>query len=237
MHTVKNSSLHPVSLAALLLAACHVTRPPLHEAMEPGWCHDDADNDGDGAFDCDDPDCMGTDLCSEQADTDTDTDADTDTDTDTDADADADTDTDADADTDADTDTGEPPRTVEIVAAWHEVFEHEDHWDYFAELSGQADLVTLDFCQNYAGDYEELHPMLRTASDPHGAWENWELTLLVVDSPDGFISGETTTMSCCHMNWDSMTWMVTAYLDDEVGDCAVWGADVTVYADHGCRQF
>jgi len=99
---------------ALALAACLVTSvscgdkedtgatPPVeYEGDEAGECEDDADNDMDGLFDCDDPDCFGASVC-EEADTDTDSDADSDTDTDSDSDADSDTD--SDADTDADTD-------------------------------------------------------------------------------------------------------------------------------------
>ena len=63
-----------------LISAC--TSP---EGVEPGDCADALDNDGDGLYDCDDPDCSGAPDCSE---------------------GDADTDADADSDTDADTDTG-----------------------------------------------------------------------------------------------------------------------------------
>ncbi len=63
-----------------------------YEGDDPGECSDDADNDRDGLFDCDDPDCSGAAACQE-ADADTDTDADGDTDSDADGDADGDTDT------------------------------------------------------------------------------------------------------------------------------------------------
>jgi len=74
------------------------TEPVEYEGDEPGECSDGADNDRDGAFDCDDPGCYGSPDCAE-------TDADTDVDADTDADADADADVDADADADVDSDT------------------------------------------------------------------------------------------------------------------------------------
>ncbi len=70
------------------------------EGDAPGECTDDADQDADGQFDCDDSDCAGSTACSE-----TESDADTDADTDADSDADTDADTDADSDTDTDTDT------------------------------------------------------------------------------------------------------------------------------------
>ena len=71
------------------------------EGQYPGECIDGADNDRDGLFDCDDPDCVDAPGCQ------SDTDADTDTDTDADTDTDTDTGTGTDADTDTDTGTGE----------------------------------------------------------------------------------------------------------------------------------
>ncbi len=35
------------------------------EGANPGECADDADNDGDGLFDCDDSDCVGASSCAE----------------------------------------------------------------------------------------------------------------------------------------------------------------------------
>jgi len=40
------------------------------EGDEPGECADDADNDRDGLFDCDDPDCAGAEACGEAGDDD-----------------------------------------------------------------------------------------------------------------------------------------------------------------------
>ena len=59
--------------AFVLLTACS---PKRVEGTEPGDCTDDADNDADGLFDCDDPDCAGASVC-EDADDDTGTDTDT----------------------------------------------------------------------------------------------------------------------------------------------------------------
>ncbi len=44
---------------ALLFAGCPIDI----EGNEPGECSDDADNDSDGLFDCDDPDCAGASVC------------------------------------------------------------------------------------------------------------------------------------------------------------------------------
>ena len=73
------------------------------EGQYPGECSDEADNDGDGLFDCDDSDCAGAPNCGEEeadldADGTTDADADGGSEDDADVDVDADTDVDADAD-------------------------------------------------------------------------------------------------------------------------------------------
>ncbi len=51
------------------------------EGSTAGECSDEADNDSDGFYDCNDPDCAGAPAC-EEADADSDTDADTDNDAD-----------------------------------------------------------------------------------------------------------------------------------------------------------
>ena len=75
----------------MLLVLISCTDPPDTgadwEGQAAGECADGADNDGDGAFDCNDTDCAGAPDC---ADADADTDSDTDTDTDTDSDTDTD---------------------------------------------------------------------------------------------------------------------------------------------------
>lgn len=89
---------HLVLLAAMaLLMSCgdkDDTGRTTWEGKNAGECADGADNDGDGLYDCNDPDCSGAPDCEAEGDTDTDSDTDSDTDTD----ADSDTDTDADTD-------------------------------------------------------------------------------------------------------------------------------------------
>ncbi len=59
-----------VALAILgLVPACQdfsVVQTPEKEGDDAGECSDDADNDADGLFDCDDPDCGASDLCIDQ---------------------------------------------------------------------------------------------------------------------------------------------------------------------------
>ncbi len=92
-----------LAMGALAVGACNGGDPDdpnaiLYEGDDPGECSDGADNDRDGAFDCDDFECENAPVCNGVPEADADTDADADSDTD--ADADADSDADADADTD-----------------------------------------------------------------------------------------------------------------------------------------
>lgn len=102
----------------------------LWEGRTPGECSDAADNDGDGLFDCDDPDCAGASSCEAEGDADTDADADGDTDADTDADADAD------ADADTDIQGGSLSDAIRIEG------------DYPGDMAGRA----VDFIGDFTGD-------------------------------------------------------------------------------------
>ncbi len=51
------------SLATGVLVFACTTASPVYEADAPGECSDRADNDLDGLFDCDDPDCFGSPDC------------------------------------------------------------------------------------------------------------------------------------------------------------------------------
>lgn len=55
-----------VSFAAVVATACTEL-----EGTEPGECTDNLDNDGDGSYDCEDPDCMAAPDCQEDTKEDT----------------------------------------------------------------------------------------------------------------------------------------------------------------------
>ncbi len=91
----------------------------LFEGDEPGECNDDADNDRNELFDCDDPGCSGSPDCESndnidsksenkntKKDPDTKTSEDTESETDTKEASEAESDTHGDTDTDSDTDSG-----------------------------------------------------------------------------------------------------------------------------------
>ena len=53
-----------ISLLALLLLVLPTSCSETHrEGHAPGECSDRADNDGDGLYDCGDPDCAGAPVC------------------------------------------------------------------------------------------------------------------------------------------------------------------------------
>jgi len=62
-------AVHVAVFSLLLLPAC--TEP--WEGQNPGECTDEADNDGDGLYDCADPDCFASPTSQGDTDTDTDT--------------------------------------------------------------------------------------------------------------------------------------------------------------------
>ncbi|HCP45308.1 MAG TPA: hypothetical protein DIU15_04670, partial [Deltaproteobacteria bacterium] len=66
--------LHVLALPLLFVGiACGdvaLVEMPEGEGDDPGECSDDADNDLDGLWDCDDPDCQGASVCAERGDDD-----------------------------------------------------------------------------------------------------------------------------------------------------------------------
>lgn len=96
------SKLLALGLVALTLGLCSCSSNggDDFEGDEPGECSDDADNDRDGLFDCDDDGCAGATAC-EGADGDSDADSDTEAEVDGDTDAIGDADIGSDADGDA----------------------------------------------------------------------------------------------------------------------------------------
>ncbi|MCP4868524.1 MAG: hypothetical protein GY898_07375 [Proteobacteria bacterium] len=63
-----NPGLVCAAAIALMAVGCSdvtVHQPPEREGDDPGECYDGADNDGNGLFDCDDPDCSGAVECAE----------------------------------------------------------------------------------------------------------------------------------------------------------------------------
>ncbi len=57
---MRTPAITAVILAQLLLFSC---KPSPTEGSQPGQCSDAADNDLDGLFDCNDPDCFGSPDC------------------------------------------------------------------------------------------------------------------------------------------------------------------------------
>jgi hypothetical protein len=105
--------------------------------------------------------------------------------------------------------------------------------------------------------WEEDHYVASADFDPNGWWDQLLLTLPHVDPDtdgdglgntygnDGYMYQENTTAgssgntlyNCWHDNNDRLTFQVTVFDEDnEMADCAVWGADPTDFED-GCETW
>ncbi len=196
------------------------TRSARWEGRYSGECEDIADNDGDGLFDCDDPDCASAPNCQE-----------TDTDADADADADADTDADADADTDVDTGTEETP------------------WDCSRHYT-DSQLLTVNSGRTYSIDIQTAHveevadysSASVRPSDPNSAafapkgkaWVsdsgNDRLMLLDVCEAEFESIGTTGFQHLCGISYgaDGLLYGIDSYTEELVRLDMVTGAGTTV---------
>ncbi len=151
------------------------------EGDEPGECTDDADNDRDGLFDCDDPDCAGSAAFAEG-----DSDSDSDSDSDTDAEADTDADADADTDTDTDTDTGQPEDDPD------EAVPGDPHYkvDQFGYLPDEPKVAVISQAQwgQFAPDDFTPGGTLEVLSYPEGA-------VLLSGSPQAWGGGSVDSLN------------------------------------------
>ncbi len=189
----------------------------LVEGVEPGECSDGADNDGDGLYDCDDPDCAGSSDCDDPT-------SDTDEDTE-------DTDTEVE-DTD---DFWDGELEIDIVEYGYTSSE----WSYTIQTKGWADVVDMTITQDASQPWTEEHELENTDFHPKGAWDLWELELEIVSSFQDQTSGESTLYSGSSSMEDSMVWRVEAYEGSRVEDCVVWAgrnADASLLMEPGCRE-
>ncbi len=186
------------------------------EGANPGECSDGADNDEDGDYDCDDPDCIGSPDCQEEGDTDTDSDADSDT------------------DADGDTDTGWSALGLRIDLV--EYGFDSSAWSYLVELDGWGDEVIMTISQDTSSPWEEFHQFANTDYDPGGEWDLWELELPIVYSWSDQEESINTLFQGSHEG--TMVWRIEAWNGEEE-DCVVWAgdsADVGVLMQSGCRE-
>ena len=205
-------------LAAVLACGCSLVGS---EGDQDGECNDALDNDGDDLYDCDDPDCADYWECAE-------------------GDADTDTDADADMDTDADSTPGATgdswtwvPLEIDVVTYGYDAQE----WFYSIDCIGWAENADLQIHQDVGGAvWEEHHDMLNTDYDPYGTWDQWEISLRVVTSPDEQTADESTLFAGDLATENTMTWMISAWEDGRVGDCVVWGTDIAWFDQHSCRE-
>lgn len=112
------------------------------------------------------------------------------------------------------------------------------YWEYYVDLIGWADLVTLDLYQSQGGEWTEYHEMNQGDYDPCGAWDSWNLTLDVVDAMSDYSDNSGVTLNdATDAQEGQMTFMVTVYdTSDQFVECGVWGAEQSVYSSEGCSE-
>ncbi|MCB9670097.1 MAG: hypothetical protein H6734_11540 [Alphaproteobacteria bacterium] len=139
-----------VALVITGLSACFVFKKKAREGDDPGECSDDADNDRDGLFDCDDDDCAGAAACEPVPEpTDPPVDADADVDVDVDADTDADTDTDCQDDSDEPVlGAGNPDEgfddALQVTSATNRWLTPESPQDYWRFAMSEGNTATVE---------------------------------------------------------------------------------------------
>ncbi|MCP4808825.1 MAG: hypothetical protein GY913_01950 [Proteobacteria bacterium] len=180
-----------------------------YEGDGPNECTDEADNDRDGYFDCNDNGCWNHPECLGEGDSDTDADAD----------SDSDADADSDSDTDSDTDTDVPDIGTGLSSVW---VDYQLDWVFNPAPIGLENCV-----QTYRGEgtYVEVSGA-RVTFD--GTWERTSSTC--VSALDDLVwvdeSGEAYTSLLLDGTEGSPThvidWVVHAELGDNTLETADW---------------
>ena len=146
-------------------------------------------------------------------------------------------------------DTACPASTPDDTAAWVpldpeisdiDVVLADDSWTYTVSLVGWSGLVTLTIQQQQAEDstWQEQHDLSNKDYARDGTWDIWYKTLFVVDEADQ-VDGVSTVFPADESQTGALTWMVTAW-DMQLAapaDCVVWGLDIQIYEEHGCREW
>lgn len=181
------------------------------EGANPGECADDADNDGDGLFDCDDTDCVLASSCSTPI---------GDSDADTDADSDADSDADADGDPTFDVSWNSSGMTLSIGGGSGGyllgMIEATDNGWYGEDC--------LDGPGPNSGDYDICHDDVSKGG----------ISLETVNRPQDVEANSSTLMSDTTYEAGHLVYMV--YTDS--GDCWTWGDDTSYYVEQvDCTEY
>jgi hypothetical protein len=198
--------------------ACAAAPKDGAEGTTAGDCSDEADNDGNGDFDCDDAGCAASPACAEG-------------DADTDADSDADSDSDTDSDTDADVDFALLDWTAECS---------DEECIYGMTTSGPADSLELWIAET--GDpsssrWVETHDAFALVDTNADGSETYELLLRWTTNYADQVENRSTLLNPdvlegAYPSWaDGLTWSFEATGRGGDFDCVATGHDPAYFRD------
>ncbi len=134
-----------------------------------------------------------------------------------------------------DTDSGDPmvyDLEIDVVSYGYDATE----WMYEVELIGWAENVSMYITQDTSSPWEEDHDLVQGDFDPHGAWDQWAITLPITAVWSDQESGVNTLFSGDAAMESTMAWRIDAYEAGAVVDCVVWGSDISLVDTGDCRE-
>ena len=108
-------------------------------------------------------------------------------------------------------------------------------WYYEAETDNWTTDGLLNIDQDTDPAWTEQHNLPSVDSTDNPPTDHLSQTLEGVISYQDVVSDQTTLFDCDNSRISTMMWMMRVFdIDGNMSDCAVWGADVSVYDSYGC---
>jgi len=110
-------------------------------------------------------------------------------------------------------------------------------WKYRCMEYGWSNITHVDIRGGSAGIWEERHEMTEWDYGADFYWDEWVITLEVVDSLPEYLPGRTTLFTIG--DYGTLTFMFTAfdYFESNYYTCVVFGKDPSVFEAYGCSLF
>lgn len=139
-------------------------------------------------------------------------------------------------DSGVDTNTG--PLLIMTVAGECDANVGEDGtWYYEATTNGWTTDGVLFIDQDTTDPWSEEHDIVSVDFCEDGSCDELARTLEGVFAYQDQVVNQTTLFDCNNDRASTMMWMIQVYdLDDNVADCVVWGADVSIYDSYSCEN-
>jgi hypothetical protein len=112
-------------------------------------------------------------------------------------------------------------------------------WNYSAKTDGWTSSSTLDIDQDTTNPWSEQHDMNSVDYADDGSWDLLGLDLMDVATVGEQEANSTSLFDCNDADRKAtMMWMIKVWdMDNVMTDCAVWGADVSIYAGDDCLNW